>query len=299
MQTDRPTVSLITIHFNHLADTIEFIESALRLTYKPLEIIVVDNGSDKDKVTDEIVKRFPSVHFVLLDKNLGFAGGNNVGMKHATGDYFFFLNNDTLLPLGFLHTVVNFMIAHPDAGMASPKVLYPDGKTIQYAGAIGINPMTGRGKRIGLFEEDRGQYDRDYVTDLGHGAALIVPRKVAEQIGPMPEVYFLYYEEHDWCMSARRKGYKMYYIGTGHVIHKESVSTGGDESPQKTYYLSRNRVLFMRRNFSGTKYVVGLLFFALLSTPKSVLLFTLRGRFDLVKAYLNGIAWNLRNSQPA
>lgn len=295
MQTGRPIVSLITIHFNHLADTIEFIESALKLTYQPLEIIIVDNGSNKEKITDDVVKKYPTVRFIILDKNLGFAGGNNVGMKAATGEYFFFLNNDTLLAQGLLYTVVDFMLAHPDAGMASPKVLYPDGQTIQYAGAIGINPMTGRGKRIGLFEKDHGQYDKNYATDLGHGAALIVPRKVAEKIGPMPEAYFLYYEEHDWCMSARRMGYKMYYIGTAHVIHKESVSTGGDESPQKTYYLSRNRLLFMRRNFSGSKYLAGLLFFAVLAAPKNLIRHLIRGRIDLAKAFMKGISWNISN----
>jgi GT2 family glycosyltransferase len=296
MQTDSPLVSIITIHYNHIADTIDFLESAALLTYKPVEIIVVDNASQKEPITEEVKKRYPSTTFIRTEKNLGFAGGNNVGMKAAHGEYFFFLNNDTLLPHDLFESVVSFMKAHPDAGMASPKVLYPDRVTIQYAGAVAINPMTGRGKRIGLFEKDNGQYDREYKTDLGHGAALIVPRKVAELIGPMPEVYFLYYEEHDWCMSAQRHGYNMYYIGTSHIIHKESISTGGDESPQKTYYLTRNRLLFMRRNFSGAKFFAGVLFFIVLAIPKNTLGFLLKGRTDLVKAYFKGIRSNLETS---
>jgi GT2 family glycosyltransferase len=293
MQTDNPLVSIIAIHYNHLADTIEFLESATRLTYQPVEIIVVDNASQKEAITDEVKTRFSTVKFKRTERNLGFAGGNNVGMQWARGEYFFFLNNDTLLPEGLLEPIIAFMRSHPDAGMASPKVLYPDKVTIQYAGAVGINPMTGRGKRIGLFEKDSGQYDRNYKTDLGHGAALIVPRKVADLIGPMPEIYFLYYEEHDWCMTARRNGYNMYYLGCTHVIHKESISTGGDESPQKTYYLTRNRLLFMRRNFSGSKFLAGVIFFVVLSIPKNVLGFLLKGRTDLVKAYFKGVGWNL------
>jgi GT2 family glycosyltransferase len=292
--TDQPLVSIITVHYNHLADTIEFLESAMQLTYKPVEIIVVDNASQKEPITDDVKNRFPSITFIRSERNLGFAGGNNVGIRSAHGEYFFFLNNDTLLPQQLLESVVGFMKAHPDAGMASPKVLYPDKVTIQYAGAIGINPMTGRGKRIGLFEKDNGQYDKEYMTDLGHGAALIVRRTVAELIGPMPEIYFLYYEEHDWCMSARRRGYNMYYVGSTHVIHKESISTGGDESPQKTYYLTRNRLLFMRRNFTGAKFLAGIFFFMILSMPKNILAFLLKGRTDLVKAYFKGIGWNLK-----
>lgn len=293
--TDNPLVSIITIHYNHLADTVEFLESASRLTYKPVEIIIVDNASQREPITDEVKNRFPAVRFFRSEKNLGFAGGNNLGIGAAQGEYFFLLNNDTLLPENLLESMIGFMKAHPDAGMASPKVLYPDRTTIQYAGAIGINPMTGRGKRLGLFEKDNGQYDREYKTDLGHGAALIVPRKVAELIGPMPEIYFLYYEEHDWCMMAQRKGYSMWYIGTTHIIHKESISTGGDESPQKIYYMTRNRLIFMRRNFTGSKYLAGLLFFMILSVPKNVFRFLLKGRTDLAKAYLKGIAWNVRN----
>lgn len=292
MQTDHPLVSIITIHYNHLADTIEFLESASRLTYKPVEIIVVDNFSQLEPITEEVKERFPAARFIRTEKNLGFAGGNNVGMQAARGEYFFLLNNDTLLPDDLLESMVGFMSTHPDAGMASPKVLYPDKVTIQYAGAIGINPMTGRGKRLGLFEKDSGQYDRDYKTDLGHGAALMVPRKVAELIGPMPEIYFLYYEEHDWCMMARRKGYNMWYVGSTHVIHKESISTGGDESPQKTYYLTRNRLLFMRRNFSGMKFLAGVLFFIILSIPKNVIRFLMKRRIDLATAYVRGITWN-------
>jgi GT2 family glycosyltransferase len=289
----RPLVSFITVNYNHLDDTIEFLESAQKLTYPNIEVIVVDNDSPKEKPTPEIISRFPKVRFIQSDKNRGFAGGNNLGLAAAKGDYLFLLNNDTVMPEGFLEPIIDFMESHPDAGMASPKVLYPDGKTLQYAGAVAISPLTGRGKRLGLFEEDKGQYNTIYRTDLGHGAALIVTRKAFDAVGLMPEIYFLYYEEHDWVEQMRKKGFNMYYIGTTHIIHKESVSTGGDESPLKVYYLTRNRLIFMRRNSSGMAFVSGLLFFAFIAAPRNIFKYALKGKMPLVRSFIKGVSWNI------
>ena len=307
MQPPYPLVSFITVNYDHLSDTIEFLESAKELTYPNIEIIVVDNNSPREKPTEEVKRSYPNVRFIQNSKNLGFAGGNNAGLREAHGDYFFLLNNDTLLPISttspktsvlpknFLEPIIHFMETHADAGMASPKVVYPDGVTIQYAGARGISPLTGRGKRLGLFEKDKGQYNTNYKTDLGHGAALIIPKKIADLVGPMPELYFLYYEEHDWCEQVKRLGYTMYYIGESYIIHKESISTGGGESPLKIYYLTRNRLLFMRRNFFGLPFLLGLVFFLLISTPKSLLKYLVQGKLNLMKSFLSGIWWNVLN----
>lgn len=294
MKKIQPLVSLITVNYITLSDTLEFLESALKLTYPNVEIIVVDNASPQGKPTEEVRKRFSTVRFINSDKNLGFAGGNNLGIKAAKGEYYFLLNNDTLLFPDFLEPIIEFMLAHPDVGMASPKVLYPDGNTIQFAGAIGISPFTGRGKCLGIYEPDTGQYDRNYKTDLGHGAALLISKKVVEKIGLMPEVYFLYYEEHDWCEIMKRAGYKMFFLGISKVIHKESMTTG-PESPLKTYYMTRNRLIFMRRNFSGFPYLLGMIFFFFISVPKNTISYLLQGKQNLLKSFYKGVWWNVAN----
>lgn len=286
-----PLVSLITINYNTTKDTLEFLESATKLTYPNIEIIVVDNAS-RERPGELLIDKFPQIKFIQSEENLGFAGGNNLGVMASNGEYIFFLNNDTVLFPDFLQPIVEFMETHPDAGMASPKVLYPDNQTIQYAGANGINAFTGRGSRIGLFEKDNGQYDSCYKTDLGHGAALIVPRKIIDEVGLMPELYFLYYEEHDWCEMVKRAGYNMYYIGNSKILHKESVSTG-NESPLKTYYLTRNRLIFMRRNFKGMPLLTGIIFFFLISIPKNTLYYALKNQFHLLKAFFRGVTWNI------
>jgi GT2 family glycosyltransferase len=292
MKSNLPLVSLITVNYVSIKDTVEFLESATKLVYPNIEIVVVDNNSPTGKPTEEIKRRFPEVIFIQSETNLGFAGGNNIGIKVAKGDYYFLLNNDTLLFPNFLEPIVEFMEAHPDAGMASPKMLYADGKTIQFAGAIGISPFTGRGKCLGIYEADTGQYDRCYATDLCHGAALIIPRKVVAQAGLMPEMYFLYYEEHDWCEIVKRHGYRAYFVGISKVIHKESITTGA-ESPLKAYYMNRNRLIFMRRNFKGLSFLIGMAFFFIVSVPKNTLTYLLKRRIDLLKSFYQGVWWNV------
>jgi GT2 family glycosyltransferase len=288
---ETPLVSIITIDFNTAKDTAEFLQSCSLLTYPNIEVIVVDNCSK-----EAFEMPFQKENFKLLrsDTNRGFAGGNNYGLSIAKGDYIFFLNNDTLVSPDFLGPIVTFFEENPKVGIASPKVMYPDGQTIQYAGAKRINLLTGRGQRLGLFEEDHGQYDFNQPTDLGHGAALMVRRSVINKVGGMPEIYFLYYEEHDWCEQIKNNGFEMYYLGESSIIHKESVSTGND-SPLKTYYLARNRLIFMRRNCGNLQLILALLFFTFISLPKNIISLVLRGKFDLLKAYVKGVFWNIKH----
>ncbi|MBX2898332.1 MAG: glycosyltransferase family 2 protein [Cyclobacteriaceae bacterium] len=287
-----PRVSFIVINYKTLSDTLAFLESARTIAYPNIEIIVVDNNSPSGKPSAEIIDQFNEVQFIFSHQNLGFAGGNNLGIRKATGKYVFLLNNDTLLYPDFLEPIIRFMEAHPDVGMASPKILYPDRKTIQFAGAIGISPFTGRGRCIGIHEPDLGQYDKNYPIDLPHGAALIIPKHVIDQVGLMPEAYFLYYEEHDWCEMVKKKGYSVYYLGESKIIHKESATTGSD-SPLKTYYMTRNRLLFMRRNFSGFSFFIGLLFFIFVAIPKNSIVFLVKGKGRLFAAFWRGIWWNM------
>jgi GT2 family glycosyltransferase len=290
----QPLVSLITVNYNTTKDTLEFIETVKCLSYENIEVIVVDNGS-KIPPKKDLLEAYPSLKYIQSDKNLGFAGGNNLGIASANGDYLFFLNSDTILFKDSIEPLIEFMEMNPKVGMASPKVLYPDNKTIQYSGGNTINPYTGRGKQLGFLEEDFGQYDRCYETGWGHGAALLVPRKVIEKIGPMPEVYFLYYEEIDWGEQAKRAGYKVNFIGTSKIIHKEAISMGGNESETKAYYMTRSRLLYMRRNSSGITRIIGFAFFFLITAPKQTLDYLFRWKLKLLKPFYKGIAWHFVN----
>lgn len=290
----QPLVSLISVNYNTTKDILEFVETVKQLSYKNIEVIIVDNGSTVPP-RKELMDAYPTLTYIQSDKNLGFAGGNNLGIASAKGEYLFFLNSDTILFPYSLEPLIEFLEKNPTVGMASPKVLYPDKKTIQYSGGISINPYTGRGRQLGLFEEDLGQYDRCYETGWGHGAALIVPRRVIDKIGPMPDEYFLYYEEIDWGEQAKRAGFSVYFIGTSAIIHKEAISMGGNESETKAYFMTRSRILYMRRNSSGITRIIGFAFFFLVTAPKQTLDYLFKKKFKLLKAFYRGIGWHFVN----
>ncbi|MEM8508067.1 MAG: glycosyltransferase family 2 protein [Bacteroidota bacterium] len=289
-----PLVSIITINYNESGVTLEMLASLQNLAYTNIEIIVVDNASPNDD-PDSIKAKFPEVHLIKSDTNLGFAGGNNLGVREASGDYLFFINNDTIVPKDCIGPLVETLENDPSLGMVSPKIKFHwDDSLIQYAGYTAMNHWTIRNSSIGYHQKDNGDYDQPTETASIHGAAMMVPRRVIDKVGLMTEIYFLYYEEHDWAEMVKRAGYKVYYQPESYILHKESLSTG-KFSPLKTYYISRNRILYARRNFTPIQLGVSLLFQAFVSIPKNTLTFFLKREFQHLRAYWNAIFWNLRN----
>jgi GT2 family glycosyltransferase len=290
-----PLVSIITVNYNQLDYTLQLLESLRHTRYRNLEVIVVDNAS-KQNPDSVIRERYPEAKVIVSSENLGFAGGNNLGINAATGKYLFFLNNDTEVDANTFDPLVRLFETIPDAGIASPKILYYNsGETIQYVGCSNINPYTGRNKREGFREKDNGQYDTLRETDLAHGAAMMVPRSVIDKAGLMPELFFLYYEELDWCETIKNNGYKIYVVPAAKIYHKESMSVGKN-STLKTYYLTRNRLLFMRRNTSGLTKVSWVLFFIFFSIPKNSLSFVLKRETAHLKAFWKGFLWNISHN---
>ena len=268
--------------------------SLRQATYPRLEIIVVDNASPTDD-PDAITAQFPEVVLLKSGRNLGFAGGNNLGIAQATGDYLLLLNNDTEVAPDFLEPLVRLFEQTPSAGIASPKIIYyGTDNLIQYAGSLGINPWTGRSITVGNLETDQGQHNHSRPTALADGAAMLVPRRVLEAVGPMPEVYFLYYEELDWCESIKRAGYSCHYVADSTVYHKESVSVG-KVSVLKTYYLNRNRLLFIRRNFRGWSRWTSTLVFLAAALPKKALEHSRHREWAHLRALGQGLGWHLRH----
>ncbi|PRX57576.1 glycosyltransferase family 2 protein [Flagellimonas meridianipacifica] len=289
-----PLVSIITINYNESDVTLDLLKSARNLTYPNYEIIVVDNASPNDN-PDIIKEMYPEIRLIKSPENLGFAGGNNLGVKEAKGEYLLFINNDTIVPPDFIQPLVETLQSDEKIGMVSPKIKFHwDPTLIQYAGYTPMNKWTIRNNSIGYHEKDNGDFDEPKETQSIHGAAMMVPKKVVDEVGMMTEIYFLYYEEHDWAEMIKRAGYKIYYQPKTHILHKESVSTG-KFSPLKTYYISRNRILFARRNFKPLSLGVSLLFQCLVSIPKNTLQFLVKREFAHLRAFWRAITWNLRN----
>lgn len=291
----QPLVSIITVNYNQAAVTCDLLRSIEAQDYANLEVIVVDNGS-KENPAPLIESQFPKVKLILSPKNLGFAGGNNLGLQKATGEFHFFVNNDTELTHGLISTLINLFQRVPRLGIASPLICYfPSGNhardLIQYAGMTPINPITGRNKTIGNKTFDEKQYAEAHPTAYAHGAAMMVPATVLAETGPMAEEFFLYYEELDWCARIRNAGFDIWIEPNARIYHKESL-TVQKLGALKTYFLNRNRFYFMRRNFSSLQSALFQVFLWLVTVPKNLAVLLLKGEFANAKAFLQGILWN-------
>lgn len=282
-------LSIITINYNGLKDTCELIDT-IPTDDTSLEVIVVDNASKHDEAS-EIERCFPQVTVIRSDKNLGFAGGNNLGIKAAHGKYLYFLNNDTLLSKDTdnFQPLIDRLESSEQIGMVCPKIRFTwDNQPIQYAGSTPLSYITLRNKSIGCGEDDHGQYDIPHPTPYAHGAAMMVKREVVEGIGEMPECYFLYYEELDWSEMIRRAGYEIWYEPACTIYHKESQTTG-QSSPLKIFYITRNRLLFAKRNIKGSakyltySYLIGGV------ALRDIIKHLCQRRIDLVRATIKGI----------
>lgn len=292
MRTSQPLVSIIILNYNQLKVTCEFIDSARSLTYPRFEIIMIDNASTEDP-TEYVHKHYPEVKLIRNQRNLGFTGGNNVGIRAGKGDFFLIINNDTEVVPDLLEKMLEPFASDPSVGVVSPKIrYYSHPRIIQYAGFTEVNPFTGRNKPIGGNMEDHGQFNTPGYTAYAHGAAMMVKREVIEKVGLLPDIFFIYYEELDWSAHIRRAGYKVFYQPSALIYHKESI-TMGKESPMKAYFHNRNRILFMRRNTTVTQFMFFVLFYLLLVVPKTIVKYSLKGQVEHLKNFFRGLYWNL------
>ena len=288
------TLSIITINYNGLKDTCALIDT-LPLEDKSIEVIVVDNASKEDEASI-IEQRYPTVKVVRSKANLGFAGGNNLGIKAASGKYLFFINNDTLLrckkeDVGckIFQPLIDRLESSEKIGAVCPKIRFAwDNNPIQFAGYTPLSRITMRNRSIGFGEEDRGQYDTAHPTPYAHGAAMMVKREAIEKVGLMPECYFLYYEELDWSMMFKRAGYDIWYEPACTIYHKESQSTGQD-SPLKAYYLTRNRLLFAKRNVQGIQKYITFCYLIGIVAVRDIMKHAIKGNPTLLRATYKGI----------
>ena len=279
-------LSIITVNYNGLNDTCELIDS---ITFcETMEVIVVDNASKTDEAT-VIENRYPQVKVIRSQENLGFAGGNNLGIKAAKGQYLFLVNNDTFFKDWKLQALISRLESSPSIGVVCPKIRFAWGNhPIQFAGYTHLSSITVRNKSFGFGEDDRGQYDAPHPTPYAHGAAMLLKREVIDKAGLMPECYFLYYEELDWSMMITCKGYEIWYEPACTIYHKESQTTG-QNSPLRTYYITRNRLLLVKRNWTGATRYLSYTYLVTLVGTRDILKYLVKGEFKLLRATLKGL----------
>lgn len=244
-----PKVSFVLVNLNQEALTRACIRSLLALTYPHVEIILVDNCSS-DGSGSRLASEFPAMAFIPSGVNVGFAEGNNLGIRLALerhAEYVVLLNNDTVVDPGMVEPLVDAAGRDDCIGVQSCKVYFAaERDTLWYAGGV-LRMCRASGLHLGIHERDHGQYDTFRDTGFATGCMMFLSRKALEKIGPLDKRYFLYLEDADWCVRARAAGFRVVYNPAARLWHSVSATTRID-SALYLYFTSRNRLLFVRRH---------------------------------------------------
>ncbi|WP_161486053.1 glycosyltransferase family 2 protein [Desulfotomaculum copahuensis] len=312
-------VSVIILNWNGCEDTIECLTSLQKCDLRNIQVILIDNGSE-DSSVEKVLAWANKSHVSTLDidhkyavnqetdfrcfhnskliiikskKNLGFAEGNNVGIRFALKvskpDYLLLLNNDTVVDANFLKRLINAFTVFPNAGFAGPKVYYYDyfgqKNVIDSAGGK-IDFWTGRAFNLMSRTIDQRDDEQYKIVDFIQGSCILLQVKVIQEIGLLDQQYFAYWEECDWCIRAKRKGYISVYVPTSMIWHKIAASNKGSKN---IYWLIRNRFIFMKKNANTFQLVTFYIFFWLVHFWIQALGFLVKKETDKLSSYFKGL----------
>jgi GT2 family glycosyltransferase len=303
---DAPAVCTIVLNWNGLADTRECLGSLRNVDYPANRVIVVDNGSESDEA-GVLEKEFGGFIEVIRNaSNLGFAGGMNVGIRRALeagAEYVLLLNNDVIVDPAFLKELVNGAKTCDHLAAACPTTYFFDDRDRIYSTGGVVNLWTGTARQVGrgkLFPRDpetsrRGKWviievptamiaPRDYAD----GVCMLMAREAIEKVGLLDEAYFMYWEETDWCIRARRLGLKSYYVSAAKVWHKAERSLTSTDDFH--YHYQRNALLFVRKRGNALQLVSALLTHLLVYAPWYLV--RRPGRIGRALAEWRAVLWN-------
>jgi GT2 family glycosyltransferase len=258
-----PLVCVVVLSWNRKADTLVCLESLLNQTYPNTQVVLVDNGSVDDSV---IAARsaFPSITIIENSTNLGYARGNNIGIQYAldhSASYVLALNNDTVVDPGLVENLLQVAVSDPQIAAVGPKILFHADLTLLWSAGGRISYSETISRMRGFRQRDRGQFDRQEDVDCLPGCAILMRREVLEQIGLFDPVFSpAYFEDTDWCMRARKCGYRLVYAPDAKMWHKVSLSSGGEYNARERYWLAYHSVTFMRRYGQPVQWIKFLLY---------------------------------------
>lgn len=271
-----PKVSIIILNWNGLEDTIECLESIKKITYPNYEVIVVDNGS-KGNDAEVLREKFGKyIHLIRNEKNYGYTGGNNIGIKYALNncqpDYLLILNNDVVVDPDFLTEMVRMAESDASIGIVGSKTcLYNSPDRLQLAW-YEVDMDKGRAFHVGSGEVDQGQYGDAKEVSYVQGSCFLVKQKVIQNAGLFDESYFCYWDETDYCFRVRKAGYKIVYAPSAKIWHKKSTSLKPwyktlhkrdqvNTPPYQIYFMTRNNFKFMKKHATKWQYCSFLIYF--------------------------------------
>lgn len=291
MELLQPYVISVILNNNRREDTLSCIESLLNSTYSNHKVIVLDNRSTDGSI-DAIRIAFPSVQIIDLLSNMGYAGNNNIGIKAAIAqkaDWIFILNEDTILHPECINELVNFGESDEKAGIVGPLVYHHDEPDcIQSAG--GKLDQYWDSWHIAQNQSDVGQIVSPHTVDFISGCAIMVRNAIIKQIGLIDERFFLYKEEAEWCLRARKSGWRVTNIPSAKIWHK-GVQREYRPKPYVTYYKTRNWFLLLSTHHAPLSVHLG----AWLQSIRTIISWTIRPKWRGKRAHRNAMVLGMKD----
>lgn len=288
--SESPLVYIILVTWNHWSVTAVCLPLLQQLTYPRYRLLVVDNGST-DQTVAHIRAEYPTIELIENGRNLGFAAGCNVGMRHAMAqgaDYVLLLNNDTQFEPDFLAQLMHAVADLPQLGMAAPALAYEgEPQKLWFTGSQ-RHPWTLEAVDFGHDGPRRHtQPDQQHEVDYIFGTVMLLPTAVLAQLGLFDEAYFMYYEDMDLCLRLQAAGYKLYYIPSVRIQHSISASTD-TLSSKRYYYKACSSVIFFRKHGRyGRGWIIAL--YRTLSAIRTLLRLLWRREWPIIPAYIRGL----------
>jgi GT2 family glycosyltransferase len=270
-------------------------ETVCAQEYENIDVIVVDNGSG-DGTAEALVERFPSVQLVCLPENVGAVRGYNVGFRKALEagyHYLFLLNNDTLLAPDCIAELVKEAESAPDVGLVMPKIYYAGEPQRIWSVGTRANPLNLEIVQLGQNEIDNGQWGTPLDIDDAPFCAVLMKRTMMNAVGLPDEIFYFYYEDMDYCLRARRRGYRLRLAPAAKMWHKVSSSSGGSDTPRERYWMARSSLLYFRKHARLWQWPI-ILFWRSGSAVKTTARLLRKRRLDSVKAYWRGLWHGIR-----
>jgi hypothetical protein len=289
-------VCVIVTAWNQAQKTMACLESVVAQDYDNVSTLLVDNGSEDDTI-EQVSAAFPQVEILSLPRNLCPTGGYNAGFRHALSKGFsliFLLNNDTRLAPDCVHELVAEAETAPEIGLVMPKIYYADDPKRIWSIGGWDNPWNLEVLRPANDQIDEGQWEEPLDIDDAPFCAVLLKRELLDTIGLPNEVFFLYYEDRDFCRRARLAGFRLRLAPAAHMWHVVSASSGGSDSPAERYWMARSGVLFFRKNMDMRSRWFIVIPWRAASAFRTTWRLLRKGRFSSIKAYWLGLWHGIR-----
>jgi GT2 family glycosyltransferase len=291
----KKTVAIIVVNWNGFAFTKACLSSLRKINYPNFQVLLIDNASIRPEGED-LKREFPEIHLIQANSNLGFTGGNNLGIRHAMSqgfDYVLLLNNDTVVEPDFLDGLVHFLDINPSYAAVQPKIRFAlDKNKIWNAGGGYFKPLE-MSWSVGIGKKDEGQFDVARNIPWITGCAILVKSDAIREAGMLDEDFFAYYEDVEWSFRFRKKDLKLFYLPQSIIYHVAGASSKlkktkeGKVSPIVHYLRTRNHLYLIRKHGTPFSFALSLIYQSLRNAAFVVFLL-LRGRTKKAKAILAG-----------